>query len=110
MHLGEIPIEFYKNGYIMALDEIEQRLDARREEWRNGLDLEGYYSSAGDFLGEHKLEAIGDVLFGKGWYDNPDQNDDASIQDICDFVYPHRYLVTCLDLGEQDIQVIEIGI
>lgn len=102
--------DYYRRGYIMALDEIEQYLNSRRDAWKMGLDFEGMYSSAGDFMGEHKLEPIGDVLFGKGWYDGPDQNDDESIQEICDFLYPHRYLVTCLELGEQDIQVIEIGV
>ena len=103
-------VEIYKSGFKQAIEFFEDALNSRKKQWADGPDFGGLYSSAGDFVGTHKLEAIGDVLFGKGWYDNPDQNDDQAIWEICNFVYPHRYMVQCLELGELDIQVIEVGI
>ena len=103
-------VELYKAGFKQAIQFFEETLDSRKKQWANGPNFEGMYSSAGDFVGTHKLDTIGDALFGKDWYENPDQNDDQAIQEICDFIYPHRYLVTCLELGELDIQVIELGI
>jgi len=106
--------DYYKRGYLMALDEIEQRLDERRKEWAEGPNFEGFYSSVGDFMGSNALRMVGQVLFGVGWEDDnvlalsiPDVD---KIQSICDKLYPHRYLVQCFDLGEKDIQVLEIGI
>ena len=100
----------YKAGFTQAIEFFEDHLNSKRKQWAKGPDFGGLYSSAGDFVGTHKLEAIGDVLFGKDWYDNPDQNDDQAIWEICNFVYPHRYMGQCLELGELGIQGIEIGI
>jgi hypothetical protein len=100
-------VDYYKKGYITALDEIEYRLDQRKKEWKNGLSFEGYYSSVGDFMGEHKLEAVGEALFGKGWLETMNYYDEDAIQNICNLLYPFRYSVTCLDLGEKDIEIIE---
>lgn len=99
--------DYYKRGYLMALEEIEQRLDARKKEWKDGLNFEGRYSSVGDFMGEHKLEAVGEALFGKGWLEKYNYYDENAIQQICNRLYPYRYFVTCLELGEKDIEIIE---
>jgi len=106
----KVAATYYKTGYLRALEFFEDTLNERRQQWEKGPDFAGLYSSAGDFVCTHKLEVVGDVLFGKGWYDNPDQEDTQAIWEICDFVYPHRYMVQCLELGELDIQVTEIGI
>jgi len=100
----------YKSGFTQAIEFFESTLNERRQHWEEGPNFEGFYSSVGDFMGTNALRTVGEVLFGIGWEDDYDYNDDDAIQSICDKLYPHRYMVQCLDLGEKDIQVLEIGI
>ena len=103
-------VEVYKSGFTQAIEFFEDALNSRRQQWEEGPNFAGFYSSVGDFMGTHGLNTIGEVMFGRGWVDDYDYNDDDKIQSICDKLYPHRYMVQCLELGEKDIQVLEIGI